>query len=175
MVCGGNRREWTGYGMVRKSGCIYLKLVDGFSCRKLPAKRAEMRWTYVIRHSTEVYSGALETERSRSFVMQMIIHRSYILAVSNDCMHFAYNFWAPNDDYYGSKVNVNRVSMIHSHTHSVIKRLHSGIHPKRMYWTSWQVNRKATRSLLHPSNEHQWGVNDFWSCILDKHPAVHRH
>jgi len=44
-----------------------LKLVHGFLCGKLPAKSAEMRWTYVIHHANDVYGGGSETEMSRRF------------------------------------------------------------------------------------------------------------
>jgi len=60
--------------MVRKSGYKYLKLVYGVLCRKLPAESVETRWTYVIDHVNDVYSGGLETEISRRSLIQMILH-----------------------------------------------------------------------------------------------------
>jgi len=55
--------------MVRTLGYIYLKLLDVFIYNKLPAVTAEMRWTSIIHHSHDVYSGSSETERSRCFWM----------------------------------------------------------------------------------------------------------
>jgi len=69
----------------------YLKLVNGCLCGKLLAESAEMRWTYVIHHANNVYSGGSETEMSRRFWIQMIIHRHCILAAKKDCMDFMYN------------------------------------------------------------------------------------
>ena len=43
--------------MVRTSRYKYLKLEHGCLCGNLPAKRAEMQWTYVIHHANDVYSG----------------------------------------------------------------------------------------------------------------------
>jgi hypothetical protein len=60
--------------MVRKSGYKYLKLVHGVLCRKLPAESVETRWTYVIDHVNDVYSGGSETEISRRSWIQMILH-----------------------------------------------------------------------------------------------------
>jgi hypothetical protein len=77
--------------MVRMSGYKYLKLAHGFSCRKFPAKSAEMRWTYIIHHANDMYSGGSETEISRRSWIQTTIHRNYILAANKDCMHFLYN------------------------------------------------------------------------------------
>jgi len=60
--------------MVRKSGYKYLKLVHGGLCGKLPAERVETRWTYIIDHVNDVYSGGSETEISRRSWIQMIFH-----------------------------------------------------------------------------------------------------
>jgi len=51
--------------MVRKSGYKYLKLVHGVLCHKLLAESVDTRWTYVIDHVNNVYSGGSETEISR--------------------------------------------------------------------------------------------------------------
>ena len=77
---------------VRMSGYIYQELVDGSICRKLPVESAGTGCAYIIHRSDHMYSGGSETERPRSFWMQMIIHRNNLLAVKNDRMHFAYNF-----------------------------------------------------------------------------------
>jgi len=53
--------------MVRQSGCIFLKLVDGLLCCKLLAESTEMQWTYITHHSDDVYSGRSEIERSQGF------------------------------------------------------------------------------------------------------------
>jgi len=66
--------------MVRTSGYKYLKLGHWFLCGKLPAASTEMRWTYVIRHADDRFSGGSETEMSRRFWIHTIIHRNSILA-----------------------------------------------------------------------------------------------
>jgi len=75
----------------------YLKLVHACLCGKLPAESAEMRWTYVIHHANDVYSGGSETEMSRRFWIRMMLHRNDILAVQNESMDSMYNFEAPNE------------------------------------------------------------------------------
>jgi hypothetical protein len=50
--------------MVSKSGYKYQKQVQGVLCHKLPAESIETRWTYVIDHVNDVYSGGSETEIS---------------------------------------------------------------------------------------------------------------
>jgi len=35
-----------------------------------------------------------------------------------------------------------------------------------MYWQPFYSKRVERHSLPHPHNEHQWGVNNWWSCIL---------
>ena len=77
--------------MMRTSHYKYQKLVHVCLCGKLPAESAEMRWTYVIYHTNDVYSGGSETEMSRRFWIRMMIHRNRILAAKNDCMDFMYN------------------------------------------------------------------------------------
>jgi len=76
---------------MRTLGYKYLKLVRRFLCGKLPAESADMRWTYIIHHANDVYSGGSETEMSGRFRIQMIIHRNGILAAKKDCMDFMYN------------------------------------------------------------------------------------
>ena len=65
--------------------------MDRCLCDKLPAESAEMPWTYVILHSNDVNSGGSETEMSRRFWIQMILHRNGILAAKQDCMDFMHN------------------------------------------------------------------------------------
>jgi len=77
--------------MVRTSGYKYLKLMHRFLCGKLPAESTETRWTYVIHHANDMYSGGSETEMSRRFWIQIIIHKHSILAANKDCMHFMYS------------------------------------------------------------------------------------
>jgi hypothetical protein len=77
--------------MVRKSGYNYLKLVHGVLCCKLLGESIERRWTYIINHVNDVYSGGSETEISRRSWIQMILHRNRILAAYRGCMHFLYN------------------------------------------------------------------------------------
>ena len=129
--------------MVRTSGYRYLKLVHGYSCSKLLAESAEMRWTYIIHHAIDMQSGGSETEMTQRFWIQIIIHRNGILAARKDCLHFMYNCSAPNDCWYVPKVSsmmsVHGVSTIYSLTHSEIKRLHSRIHPNKKLWPSQKV------------------------------------
>jgi len=35
-----------------------------------------------------------------------------------------------------------------------------------MYWPHLLATKKATRSLFHLDNEHQWSINNFSSCIM---------
>jgi len=77
--------------MLRTSGYKYLKLVDVILCREIPAKSVEMRWTYIICHANDVYSGGSETKMSQRSWIQMIIHRNGMLAAKRDYMHFLYN------------------------------------------------------------------------------------
>jgi len=77
--------------MVRTSGYKYLKLGHGFLSVKLPAERTETGSTYIIHHANDVYGGGSETEMSRRFWIQMIIHRNGILAAKKDCMDYMYN------------------------------------------------------------------------------------
>jgi len=165
--------------MVRMSGYKYLKLVHGILCRKLPPKSAETRSTYVIHHANDMYSGGSETEMSRRSLIRMIIHRYGILATNKDSMHFLYNWWAPNNCLYiskvSSKMSINGASTIYSLTHLAITRLHSHISPRRKYWPSRLVQWQATRSLPDHRNQHQRSVNDFWSCILHNQWAVQQH
>jgi len=72
--------------MVRTSCDKYLQLVHGLLCCKLAAESAEMRWTYVILHANDVYGRGSETEMSRRFWIQTIIHGNGILAAKKDCI-----------------------------------------------------------------------------------------
>lgn len=76
---------------MRTLGNIYLKLLNGVLCHKLQAAAVETRGIYVIHHSDEVYSGGPETERSRSFWMQIIMCRNSILAANIDDIDFVYS------------------------------------------------------------------------------------
>ena len=58
MVCHGNQRKRAGTRKVRKSGSIYLKLVDGSVCHNLLAESAKMRRNHVIDRTDDVNSGA---------------------------------------------------------------------------------------------------------------------
>jgi len=78
--------------MVRTSGYKYLKLVHGFLCFKLLAESVETRWTYVIHHANDMYSGGSETEMSRTSWIQMIIHKNGILAANRDGMNFLLHY-----------------------------------------------------------------------------------
>jgi len=62
--------------MVRTLRYRFLKPVYGFLCGKLMAKSAKMRWTYVIHHANDVYSGGPEAAMTRRFWIRMIIHRN---------------------------------------------------------------------------------------------------
>jgi len=66
--------DGAGYRKVTKLGSICSELVDGSWCRELPDESADTRWAYVIHRSDTMSSGGWETERPRSFWMQMIIH-----------------------------------------------------------------------------------------------------
>jgi len=77
--------------MVRTLGYKYLKIIHGFSCHKVPAESADMRWTYVIDDANDVYSSGSEIELSGRSWIQMIIHRTSILAANKVWMHFFYN------------------------------------------------------------------------------------
>ena len=77
--------------MVKTLGYQYLKLVHGYLSGKLPAESTETQWTYVILHANAVYSGGSETEMSRRFWIQRIIHRTGILAANTECKDFIYN------------------------------------------------------------------------------------
>jgi len=77
--------------MVMTSGYKYLKLVHGLLCGKMPAESSAMRWTHVIHHSNDVYSGGSETEMSQRFWIRMIIHRNGILAAKKGSMDRMYN------------------------------------------------------------------------------------
>ena len=116
MVHHGYWGEGAGQGLVKTSYYKYINLVHGVSCSEGPAESAGMRLTYVIHHANDVSSGGSETHMSRTFWIQMIIHRNGILAGKNDCMDVMHKCWAPNDYYYvsevSSKVSVNGVSMI---------------------------------------------------------------
>ena len=76
---------------MRTSGIKYQKLVHGLFGAKLIAESAETRWAYVSHNANDMYSAGSETEMSRRFWIQMIIHRNGILAAKKDCMDFLYN------------------------------------------------------------------------------------
>jgi len=71
--------------MPRTSSNKFQNLVHLFLGGKLPAERAEMRWTYVIHHGNDIYRGGSETEMSRRFWIRMTIHRNGILAPKKNC------------------------------------------------------------------------------------------
>ena len=56
MVHHGNRGKRAGKRNVRKSGSIYLKLVDGSVCRNVLAESAKMGRNYVIHRTDDVNS-----------------------------------------------------------------------------------------------------------------------
>jgi len=93
--------------MVRTLGYKYLEVVYGFLYDKSPAKSAETQWIVFIHFANDVYNGGSETARSRRSWIQIIIHWNGILAVNGDCMQFLYDFEAPNDCEYVSKVSSN--------------------------------------------------------------------
>jgi hypothetical protein len=101
--------------------------------------------------------------------MEMVIYRNDIIAVNNDCMHFAYNWWPFNDCHYVIEVIVNLASMLVSLTLSAFKVLHSHILLRWMYWPPWYVKINVICLLPHPRYEPQWSVDNLWSCILDNH------
>jgi hypothetical protein len=112
MVRHGNQRKWAGQRMVRKSGSICLKSVDGCVGRNIPAEWAEPRRSYIIYRTDDMNSGGLDTERPQYFWIPMIICRNDILAVNNNGWNFNQTNWVPNDCWYVFNVNVDGASMI---------------------------------------------------------------
>jgi len=77
--------------MVKTSRYEYLKLEHAFLCSKLPTESAEMRWTWVIHHANDVYSGGSETGMSRRFWIPIILNRNGILAAKIKCIDYMLN------------------------------------------------------------------------------------
>jgi hypothetical protein len=93
--------------MVRKSGFICLKLVDGSVCHNTPAESAKTSQSYVIYRTDDVNSGGSDTERPRCIWIQLVVPRNRILAVNTNGMTFEQNDCAQNDCWYCSKVSIN--------------------------------------------------------------------
>jgi len=62
--------------MIRKSGSMGLKLVDGSVCCYILAESAKMRRNYVIHRTDDMNCAGAETESPRCFGIQMLPPRN---------------------------------------------------------------------------------------------------
>jgi hypothetical protein len=76
MVGHGNRREWAGWGKVRKSDRIYQKPVYKSTRRWLPGGSTVLWYTNVLYHLVQLATRGSEIMRDRTMWMQIIIRRN---------------------------------------------------------------------------------------------------
>jgi hypothetical protein len=76
MVRNGNRGKQARKRMVRKSGFIRLKLVDGSVCHNLQAESTKIRRNHVIDRTNDVNSGAEGAVRAVALSASQITLRS---------------------------------------------------------------------------------------------------